>query len=150
MSQRVVAVTLLVLVACTPPPPAAPTAAPWRAGDVVGTWRVVRADVRPDPVENGWTGEVDFEGEVVVNGTFQPHFDSEFGALCFFVDESDRALFPRFPNDVRRPWFCFTNEEEVRRVAKAGDRARIRVSKYRYMYSHTDVYNTVEFVALER
>ena len=110
----------------------------------------MKADIRRDPVENGWIGEVDFEGQVTVNGTLQPHPDTDFGALCFFVDESDRALLPRFPNDVRRPWFCFTNEDEVRRVAKAGQRARIRVSKFRYMYSHTDVYNTVEFVALER
>jgi hypothetical protein len=155
---------LLGVLACTPPPreeppltssapattaPAASEPAPWRPGDVIGSWRVVRADVRRDPVENGWTGEVDLDGEVSVNGTFQPHFDSELGLLCFFVDESDRAKLPRFPNDVRRPWFCFTNEDEVRRVATAGKRARIRIAKYHYRYSHTDVFNTVEFVAVD-
>jgi len=150
MLRKLAPVLLLTLLACASATSPADVSTPWKVGDTVDGWRVVRADVRPDPVENGWIGEADFEGEAVISGTFQPHPDAEFGALCFFADESERTKLPRFPNDVRRPWFCFTNEDEVRRAASAGDRVRIRVAKFLYMYSHTDVYNRVELVEVMR
>lgn len=128
----VVIALLLTACATTPPSP----------------WRVVSSDIRPDPIENGSIGEVVYEGEAVLSGTLQPHFDPEANARCFFVDESDRDKFPRFPNDVRKPWFCFTNEDAVRRVAKPGQHARIRIADFHYRYSHTEVVNSARFVEL--
>jgi hypothetical protein len=147
MMRRVLVV--LLLSACG----ARPQAFDWarvQPGDSVGVWRVVQRDVRPDPGERGWIGDVRYAGEAEVSGMFQAHPDSELHALCFFVDESDRGILPRFPNDVRKPWFCFTNEDGVRPVASEGMHARIRIADYRYLYSHTDVYNTARFVALAR
>lgn len=132
--RRLLAFALL-LAACTAAPPSA--------------WRVVESDMRADPVEDGSIGEIRYAGEESVRGTFQMHPDAEFPALCFFVDELDRGKLPRFRNDVRRPWFCFTNEDDVRRVAKAGQTARIRIADYHYRYSHTDTYNSARFVRIE-
>lgn len=120
------------------------------AGTKVGAWSVRDVTFRPDPSEQGWTGEVRFSGEVSLSGTFQPHFDSEVKAACFFVDLDDAAKLPRFANDVRKPWFCFQNEEEARSAAPVGTRATIRVSDYHYAYSHTDVVNSVKLLTVEK
>ena len=120
------------------------------AGTNVGAWSVRDVTFRPDPSEQGWTGEVRFSGEVSLAGTFQPHFDSEVRAVCFFVDPDDAVKLPRFANDVRKPWFCFQNEEEARSAAPFGTHATIRVSDYHYAYSHTDVVNSVKLVAVEK
>jgi len=112
-------------------------------------WRVVESDVWPDPSEDGSIGEIRYAGEESVRGAFQMHPDAEFPALCFFVDELDRGKLPRFRNDVRRPWFCFTNQDEVRGVAKAGQEARIRIADFHYRYSHTDTYNSARFVGFD-
>ncbi|HJQ35933.1 MAG TPA: hypothetical protein VKB93_02230 [Thermoanaerobaculia bacterium] len=115
-------------------------------GETVNGWTVVRSDIRSDPTESGWIGEVDFAGQATLPGTFQKHFDTD--ALCFFVDESDRGALPRFSNDVRKPWFCFTNDADVRNVAKEGMHAHIRIDSFLYRYSHTDVVNGTKFVSL--
>lgn len=144
------AIVLLLLAACaTATPPREFDPSQFEPGEMVGTWRVVEKDVLRDPLEEtGWTGRVLFAGEAEARGTFQMHPDPDVPELCFFVDDIDRGRFPRFTNDVRKPWFCFTNEQDVRRVAKAGEHAKIAVAEYHYRYSHTDAYNEVRFLGL--
>ena len=150
LMPRLAAVFLLLIAACaTSAPPREFDPSKFETGAALGPWRVVEKDVLRDPLEEtGWIGRVLFEGQADVRGTFQMHFDPEYPKLCFFADDIDRPKLPRFANDVRKAWFCFTNEEDVTRVAKAGDRATIAIADFHYRYSHTDVVNSARFVAL--
>lgn len=125
-------------------------------GDSVMGLRVDSVAILPDPVDSfGWMGQVDYEGPVEVVGEYRAHMD--FPAVeepCFFVDDSVSARLPRFPNDVRRSWFCFENARQA--VEQLGppdsiSRARIVIDRFRYHYQHTDVYNVARLArVLER
>lgn len=123
-------------------------------GDTVLGLRVDAVAVRPDPVDGfGWMGKVDYSGEVTLTGEYRPHFDfPEVREICFFADDSSAVRLPRFPNDVRHPWFCFSNQAEAGRMlgepATRG-RARIRIDRFSYHYRHTDVYNLGRLVDAE-
>lgn len=64
--------------------------------------------------------------------------------LCFYPDSASADRLPRFPNDVRTSWFCFTNQEEAQRLLgalPASGEATIVVDELFYIYQHTDVHN---------
>lgn len=124
-------------------------------GDTVLGLRVEAIDVRPDPVDGfGWTGRVDYAGEVGLTGEYRPHIDfPEVRETCFFADDSSGVRLPRFPNDVRRPWFCFSNQDDAGRLLGqpgSSGPARVRIDRFEYHYRHTDVYNLGRLVAAER
>jgi hypothetical protein len=115
-------------------------------GDTVLGLRVDSVAILPDPVDSfGWMGQVDYSGTVELAGEYRPHMDfPDVAEPCFFVDDSVAGRLPRFPNDVRRSWFCFANAGEA--VAQLGppgsvSRARIVIDRFRYHYQHTDIYN---------
>jgi hypothetical protein len=121
-------------------------------GDSLLGLRIDSLSIRPDPVDGfGWMGTVDFSGSVELAGAFRPHMDfPDVRETCFFVDDSLRSRLPRFPNDVRRSWFCFTNPAQAEAVLGVpGDtaRARIRIDRFYYHYRHTDVYNRARLVS---
>lgn len=125
-------------------------------GDTVLGLRVDSAAVRPDPVDSfGWMGRVAYAGPVELAGEYRPHMDfPDVAEPCFFVDDSVAERLPRFPNDVRRSWFCFANAAQaVEQLGPADSiaRARIVIDRFQYHYQHTDVYNVARLArVLER
>ena len=125
-------------------------------GDIVQGLHVDSVSILPDPVDSfGWMGQIDYAGPVELVGEYRAHMDfPEVEAPCFFVDDSVAGRLPRFPNDVRRAWFCFENAAEV--VDRLGppdsiSRARIVIDRFHYHYQHTDIYNVARLArVLER
>jgi hypothetical protein len=125
-------------------------------GDTVLGLRVDSVSILPDPVDSfGWIGQVEYAGPVELVGEYRPHMDfPDVEEPCFFVDDSVAGRLPRFPNDVRRSWFCFTDARNV--VDQLGppdsiSRARIIIDRFHYHYQHTDVYNVARLArVLER
>jgi hypothetical protein len=120
-----------------------------RIGDSLGPFRITGIDARPEIVDDsGWSGRVDFSGVATVSGSYRPHHEyPEARALCFFPDSASAATLPRFPNDPRYSWFCFSNHDVAERILGAPDavgEATIEIEQYRYLYEHTDTYNTAQ------
>lgn len=97
-----------------------------------------------------WTADVRFAGEVELAGELRPHHDwPEPDAICFFADSLSSLRLPRLPKDERIAWFCFVNPDSVPRLEGNPPRprhARIVVDEFRYLYAHTDVFNTARLV----
>ena len=108
--------------------PAAPAAAPAantfdpgavQPGDTVLGLVIASMDVQPAAAADSvWVGNVVFEGDLVLQGVYQPHYDwPEVTAPCFHVtDPASIARVPRFAPDVYsspagKTWFCFSNPE---------------------------------------
>ena len=70
---------------------------------------VVKVDLRPFG-ENRWIGEVTFDGEVTVGGTYKPNTligESQRGSPCFYVDKRTENQLPRLKGDERFMWCAF-------------------------------------------
>ena len=119
-----------------------------RVGDTIAGLRVKAADVQR-AADGDWVGTVRFEGEVQVAGALRPHPSEEVDALCFFVEETHRARLPRFTEDQRRPWFCFSNQAEAREMVRAipeGGTVELIIDQFTYHFAHTDVVNGARLV----
>lgn len=119
-----------------------------QVGDSVAGLRIDSLDVR-QAADGQWVGRVRFAGQVRVRGTWEPHPDAEFRALCFFAAGEYAPRLPRFRSDVRRPWFCFEDQERARRLLKVPPergRAEILIDGFTYHYAPTDVYNQARLV----
>jgi hypothetical protein len=159
-THPVVRVVLLTLAAAcdreaTPPSrvPDAVTIDPGihRAGDALGPFRITMIDARPEVADDsGWSGRVDFTGVATVSGSYRPHHDfPEANALCFYPDSASGAALPRFPNDNRYSWFCFSNQDAAVQALGAPDavgEATIEIEDFRYLYEHTDTFNTARLL----
>ena len=104
-------------------------------------------DVLAENVDSsGWTGSVDFSGTVTLTGRYRPHPEApDVGALCFYPDSVSAEQLPRFPNDQRTSWFCFTNTDEAELSLGGPGRegeATIVINEFNYLYQHTDTYNS--------
>ena len=113
----------------------------------LGPFRVGEMDVRPETVDSmGWSGRVSFTGTVTLSGAYRPHPEyPDAEALCFYPDSVSARQLPRFPNDERLSWFCFANHEDaVRELGgpEARGEATIVITRYDYLYEHSDTYNT--------
>lgn len=118
-------------------------------GDSIGGLRVESIDARPEVVDSfGWSGRLRFSGEVELRGTHRPHPEfPDVRAVCFYPDSASAAKLPRFPNDERVSWLCFTNQDEAERLLGLGTRETpIVVDDFDYVYEHTDSYNTARLV----
>ena len=160
--MRAVLVSCLLL-ACTacadsdaPVPPRAassPGVAGLQVGDSLLGLRVARAEVAPESGDSsGWYGSVDFEGEVELRGSYRPHPEyPELRELCFYPDEESASRLPRFPNDVRTSWLCFSNQAEAQRelgaLPEAGT-ATILIDDFHYLFQPSDVYNAARLVSV--
>jgi hypothetical protein len=137
-----------------PPAPAAVEFAELTEGDTVLGLLVDSIAILPDPADGfGWMGSVDYSGVVPLTGEYRSHGDfPEVREICFFADDSSAVRLPRFPNDARRPWFCFTNQDRAVELfggPGATGRARVVIDRYLYLYRHTDVYNRARLVRVE-
>lgn len=129
------------------PGPGAPALDPTRVapGDTLLGLRIVSIDARPERVDSfGWSGEARFIGPVTLSGEYRPHPEApDVEDLCFFPDSASAARLPRFPNDTRYSWLCFRNSTAARTMLQpTSGEATIVVDSFRYLYEHTDSYNT--------
>ena len=98
----------------------------------------------------GWVGSARFAGTVNVSGHYGSHpAYPELGELCFFPDAASGERLPRFANDHRKTWFCFTNRREaVQRLAPppSSGTAEIVIDDFHYVFEHSDVNNAARLV----
>jgi hypothetical protein len=128
-------------------------------GDTVLGLVVVSKDVeRAAAVDSAWVGEVVFEGDLVLQGVYQPHYDwPEVTAACFHVtDPASMARIPRFEPDSwtspdAKTWFCFSNPEVALELLGPPEEPRemvIALGRYRISRHFSDVFDTAELAEL--
>ena len=110
---------------------------------------VVKVDLRPFG-ENRWVGEVTFDGEVTVSGTYKPNpliGESQRGGPCFYVDKRTENKLPRLKGDERFMWFCFDNSQAVlESLGTVEKEVEIVIDDYKMIYIPSDVTNMATFV----
>ena len=127
-----------------------------KPGDRVAGLDVVTVNVQP--FENrGYVGTVKFRGELTLSGTYKtdPSADeTSTRTPCFFVNSTSAQKLPRFTNDGRIPWFCFSNPDEAQNLlgppTTEGQEAIIVVDDYTLTYQPTDAVNTARLVQVEQ
>ena len=121
-----------------------------REGQRVGTLVVDTADVAWSEALSTWTGSVRFRGEIPLRGRPIRHFDfPEVQSTCFEVDSSAALALPRWPDDDRRPWFCFENDTTARRILGAADSSKpvdILVDRFTTVRAFTDAVNSARIL----
>lgn len=128
-------------------------------GDTVLGLLVVSTDLARAPgIDSVWVGNVVFEGDLVVQGVYQPHFDwPEVVLPCFHVtDPSSAARIPRFEPDSwtspgAKTWFCFSNPEVALEVLGSPEQPRemvIALSRYQLWRQFTDAFDEAELAEL--
>lgn len=120
------------------------------SGQQVGTLAVDTADVAWSEAMSTWTGTVRFRGEIPLRGRRISHFDfPEVASTCFEVDSASALTLPRWPDDERRPWFCFENDSTARRILGAVDSTKvvdIVVDRFTTVRAFTDAVNTARIL----
>lgn len=99
-----------------------------------------------------WVGVVRFHGRVRLAGHRMPHFDSDVRAVCFEADSQSARRLPRWPNDERRPWFCFSNTAAATKLLGAADtleRITIVIDSFTTVRAFTDAVNSAWLAELE-
>ena len=120
-------------------------------GATLAGLRLTGLDATPSTEEpGGWVGSATFAGTVHLSGRYGSHPASpDLGELCFFPDAASGGRLPRFANDHRRTWFCFSNRREaVQRLAppSSSGTAGIVIDDFHYVFEHSDVNNAVRLV----
>lgn len=115
---------------------------------------VTSANVSRSVSDQSYIGSVRFSGEIELSGRYHPHFDyPEVAARCFTVAEGSVPKLPRWPEDERRVWFCFENQEfatkELGAPGTSGE-ATIVVRRYMTARSMSDVVDEAELVSVVR
>lgn len=127
-------------------------------GDTVGGLVVAAKDVQRVFDDSVWAGSVDFEGELILQGVYQPHPDWPAAtALCFHVtDPASIARIPAFVPDGwtgadGKAWFCFENAEPALALLGPPQPPRelvVAVDDYRLWRVFSDGYSTARLVDL--
>jgi hypothetical protein len=142
------------------PPPAQVTFDPGsiQPGDTVAGLTVVSKDVERAAVDSVWVGNVVLEGDLVVQGVYQPHPDwPSVQAPCFHVtDPASAARVPRFAPDSwtspgAKTWFCFSNPDVALDVLGSPEEPRemvIALSRYQIWRDLSDVTDAAELSEL--
>lgn len=101
-------------------------------------------------------GHAQFSGETTVTGKYDPQTylpGSIEGIPCFYVSPESNDQLPRFINDERDPWFCFTNPSDVITafgdIEEPVDNVTMVINQFQTEYVPTDVVNQAEFVRLK-
>ena len=120
-------------------------------GDILLGLTVVSKDVQRVTEDSVWVGDVLFEGDLVLQGVYQLHFDwPQVAVPCFHVnDPGSAARIPRFaPDSWTSPgiktWFCFSNPEVALEMLGAPEQPReavIAVDRYQVWRQVTDVWD---------
>ena len=125
-------------------------------GDTVLGLRVVSKNMEQVSEDSLWIGEVVFEGDLVVQGVYQPHPDwPQVTAPCFHVTDAESvARVPRFSPDDRiaedgRTWFCFADPDAALDLLGTPEQPReavIAVDRYRVRRDVADTFDTAELM----
>jgi hypothetical protein len=91
-----------------------------RGGTAFGALRLDSIEVRR-AADASAVGIARFSGKVELRGWRMRHPDPEQDAECFEADETSAHRLPRWQGDERRPWFCYENREEARRLLARAD-----------------------------
>lgn len=121
-----------------------------RIGQRVGAVTVDTTDVAWSEALSTWVGTVRFRGELPLRGRAIRHFDfPEVQSMCFEADSASALSLPRWPDDERRPWFCFENDSTAHRILGAADSSRpldIVVDRFTTVRAFTDAVNSARLV----
>jgi hypothetical protein len=121
-----------------------------RIGQQVGPLTVEATDVAWSEALSTWTGSVRFRGELPLRGHVIRHFDfPEVESTCFEADSASALTLPRWPEDERRPWFCFENDSTAHRILGTADSSRlldIVVDRFTTVRAFTDAVNSARLV----
>ena len=125
-------------------------------GDTVLGLRVVSKKMERVFEDSLWIGEVVFEGDLVVQGVYQPHPDWPQVTVpcCHVTDPGSVARVPRFSPDDRiaedrRTWFCFADPDAALDLLGTPEQAReavIAVDRYRVRRDVADTFDTAELM----
>jgi len=126
-----------------------------RRGARIGTLIVESIDTRHVMADTTWVGTVRFRGEIELSGWTLRHPEPDLYRVltCFEADSMSAAQLPRWSDDERRAWFCFSNRAEATRALgppSEGVRATIVIDEFTIHRSPPDVVNTGRFVRLVR
>jgi hypothetical protein len=108
---------------------------------------------RTTPVDSTFVGTARFRGEIELSGQTLRHPESDVQAICFEADPPSAARLPRWQGDERRPWFCFTNDAEVRRALgppSDGVRAIVVIDRFTIHRGLSDEVNSARLVRVVR
>ncbi|HEU4828396.1 MAG TPA: hypothetical protein VFT04_04300 [Gemmatimonadales bacterium] len=121
-----------------------------RSGQQVGSLAVDSVEVAWSEALSTWTGTVRFRGELPLRGHAIRHFDyPEVQTICFEADSASALSLPRWPDDDRRPWFCFENDSTAQRILGAADSTRpvdIVIDRFTTVRAFTDAVNSARLL----
>lgn len=122
-----------------------------RKGDTVGPFRADSVAVIWAEAVGEWTGSVTLVGRVWLRGATVRHPDYPgVKAACFEAEPVSAQQLPRWPNDERRPWFCFENDSVARRMLGAPDSlgpAEVLIERFTTVRAFTDAVNSARIAA---
>jgi hypothetical protein len=166
--RGVAAIAVVVACAAEPPPPpvtrdsaVAPgtprpgirfdpaTIAP---GTVVGVLTVDSIDARR-AMDSSYVGSARFRGEIELAGATMKNPDPDLGLqlTCFEADSASAARLPRWAEDERRAWFCFSNNTQAAAALgppSEGVRATIVIDEFTIHRDFSDAVNSARFIRL--
>jgi hypothetical protein len=121
-------------------------------GERVGELVADSISARRTIVDSTHVGVAWFTGQIELTGWTMLHPDADLRdvAVCFEADEASAARMPRWENDERRPWFCFTNRDDAQRMlGPPSDRvpATIVIEQFTIHRGLTDEVNSARLVS---
>ena len=118
-------------------------------GTAIGVLTVDSIDAQR-AIDSSYVGTARFSGEIELSGETLRNFDSDLRdrLTCFEADSSTSARLPRWSGDERRPWFCFTNNDDAARALgppSDGVRATIVIDRFTIHRNLSDAVNSARF-----
>ena len=126
-----------------------------RKGASVGRLVLDSIAARQAVADSSHVGMARFQGEVQLAGWTMRHPDPDAQRVftCFEADSSSAARLPRWSDDERRPWFCFSNRAEAAQALgppSEGVPATIVVDQFTIHRGMSDEVNSARFLRLVR
>lgn len=123
-----------------------------KAGDTIAGLVVEKIGANPNVMDSTLVGSAAFRGEIELTGATLRHPEADAAnEVCFEADSASVERLPRWAEDRRRAWFCFTNAIAARRAlgpAQEERQARIVISSFVINRGLTDQINSARFVRL--
>lgn len=121
-----------------------------KAGDTIAGLALEKIDASPTVADSTLVGSAAFRGEIELTGATMRHPEAAaINEVCFEADSTSARRLPRWSGDRRRPWFCFSNPDEARRVlgpSRDERRARIVIANFVINRGLSDQINSARFV----
>jgi hypothetical protein len=120
-----------------------------RVGDLVAD-SVVARRAKLDSANSAWVGAARFRGQLTLRGRLLKHPDSDVRGLCFEADSASATMMPRWAEDTRRAWFCFSNLEAERLLGgrRESRSVEVVVDQFVIRRSFSDDVNTARLMGI--